>query len=110
MQETIQGKNGSVARRKRAEILDLLKEFEQAENLSIPAFCRSHNINPTTFYYWRKQYGGTVTRRPGPNGFISLPFSRPSQVLGNNPSLFAEVHGIRLYKAVPAEYLKALLP
>lgn len=109
MQDIIQEKKPATTRRKRTEILQLLKEYKQGKHKSIPAFCKSRNITPANFYSWRKRY--TAMPPLEVKGFTSLPFSsEPSEVHTVAPSLFAEVGDIKLYQAVPAAYLKSLLP
>ncbi len=39
------------------QIIKILDQAERAEQ-SISAICRAHRISETTFYRWRKQFGG----------------------------------------------------
>ena len=88
------------ARRTSAEIKQLLEDFKQ-RGINANEFCKTHSIAEGVFYKWRSRYGEKVT--PKQNSFVSL------QVPSNEPGLFAEVKGIRIYQAVSAQYLKELL-
>ncbi len=46
------------------QIIRILEQAEREEE-SISAICRAYAISETTFYRWRKQFGGmTVTEAP----------------------------------------------
>ena len=42
------------------QIIAILQEAERGEQ-SVGALCRQHGIAETTFYRWRKQFGGMST-------------------------------------------------
>lgn len=92
-------------RHRAEEILQLLEEFEYSDGMSVKAFSALHGVSEATFYNWRKRYSGKRADNRKAMGFIEI---LPS---ASNPSvgLFAEIRGIKLFQAVPAEYLKTLL-
>ena len=101
-------KKRSTARRSRQQILKLLKEFE-SKDLTITQFCELHHIQKSNFYKWQKRYGGEQTENSTPKGFLAVELTSPVPApCPNNPPLFAEVNGIRLYQPVSAHYLKTL--
>ena len=70
------------------------------------------HIVEQTFYGWLKRYRSKVAEdvkdlAAGPGGFASIEVV--PTLVHDRPQLFAEIGNIRLYKEVPAEYLKALL-
>ena len=42
------------------QIIAILQEAERGEQ-SVGALCRQHGIAETTFYHWRKKFGGMTT-------------------------------------------------
>ena len=97
--------NGGVVTRQRVhrseeEILKHLADQEEGE-FSVKEYCEMMEINEQTFNSWVKKYRG----REEEKGFAHV------QIIPSSPKqeLFAEVNGIRLYKEVSAEFLKALL-
>jgi hypothetical protein len=91
-------------RRTRQEIAQLLTEFDKSQGMTAKDFCRKHQISEGAFYSARKRQASKKgdSRK---SGFIALP---PPAGKERSGVLFAEVKGIRLYQAVPAEYLKTL--
>jgi hypothetical protein len=91
-------------RRSHQQITQLLKEYDKSQGITVKDFCQKHQISEGAFYSARKRNRST-NGEPRKSGFIA--FQPPA---GKEPSgmLFAEVKGIRLYQAVPAEYLKTL--
>ncbi len=65
-----------------------------------------HKISEASFYTARKRHRRQLISNQQSSGFIAI--ARPTATEPGG-SLFAEVNGIRLYQAVPAEYLKALV-
>jgi hypothetical protein len=86
-------------RRTSLEIKKLLNEFKQSGDAK--AFCKTHGITEGVFYKWKARYLNKPAAKQ--NGFITLQPFMPEA------SLFAEVKGIKIYRAVDAAYLKALL-
>jgi transposase-like protein len=86
------------------EIIELLKEFENSEGITIKEFCEINDISDATYYNWRKQYG-SKSKEEKPSGFIEL--VNPAATSGSEP-LFAEVKIIRLYQPVSADYFKTI--
>lgn len=94
-----------------AQILSLLKKYDSQDKLTVTQFCRRHKIHRTNFYAWQKRHG-KKDEQSSPKGFVSVevvPPGSPSR-LPEDPVLFAEVNGIRLFHFVSPDYLKALLP
>jgi len=89
-------------RRTSGEIKQLLEDFKQS-GINAAEFCTTIGISEGAFYKWRSRYGEKPVSAQ--NGFVSLQALSP----GNEPGLFAEVKGIRIYQAVSAQYLKELL-
>ena len=87
------------------EILQLLEEFEYCGGMTVKEFSKLHGISDATFYNWRKRYSGKRADNRKPGGFIEI---LPSPA-NTSAGLFAEIRGIKLFQAVPAEYLKTLL-
>jgi hypothetical protein len=93
-------------RRSKAQLLDLVKEYDKNPGLTIKAFCKLHQISEGSFYSARSRYRAPGASKQKPSGFIAL----SSPVLKEQGDiLFAEVNGIKLYQPVAADYLKALV-
>ena len=87
----------------------LMEEFEKNDKLSAKLFCEQHSMANNTFYYWLKRYRKRHAETTVSKGFIPLVIKTTSSYsTASSSCLFAEVNGIRLYQAVPAEYLKTL--
>lgn len=84
----------------------LLQEYEGSP-MTVKTFCRSHDIKEGTFYYWRKRLGNKESNSGRSGGFLSVEI-KDAAVAASGSGLFAEVDGIRIYRPVAAEYLKAL--
>jgi hypothetical protein len=96
----------TVRRRNKAQMLELLQEFDKNHGLSVKNFCSLHEITEGAFYAARKRYRSKSKSKQKPSGFIAI--AQPS-FKASSAVLFAEVNGIRLYQAVSADYLKALI-
>jgi hypothetical protein len=91
-------------RRSRQQITQLLKEYDKSPGVTVKEFCGKHQIGEGAFYSARKRYRSKIVE-PRKSGFIAIRPAPANEAAGN---LFAEVKGIKLYQAVPAEYLKTL--
>jgi hypothetical protein len=93
-------------RRKRQEMMSLLRAFEKTNGITVKEFCRQHHIGEGTFYNFRKRYQQSRSKSASPSGFIAIAPSTTREQYTDR--LFAEVKGIKLYQPVTAEYLKSL--
>jgi len=100
----------SIVRRSEEEILKYLNEQEQS-GLTVKEYCDMYEIVEQTFYGWVKRYRSKVAEHvkdlaSAPGGFASIEVV--PTLVHDRPQLFAEIGNIRLYREVPAEYLKIL--
>lgn len=98
--------NQLISRRTKIQMLELLSQYDGNPGMTVKDFCRLHQISEGSFYSARKRHRCADTSKQKSSGFISIgrpSFKEPTGVL------FAEVNGIKLFQAVPAEYLKALV-
>ena len=102
--EQTEKKPGS-GKRTREQILQIVSEYEKSHGLTVKEFCRQHGISEGSFYSFRSRYGLKNESKNKSGGFI--PITTPLLKESTNV-LFAEVNGIRIYQAVPADYLKTL--
>lgn len=111
MQDSIVPQKAKRSHTKQAHILSLLKKFNSQDKLTITQFCRKQKIHRPNFYTWQKRHGKKDEGLDNVKGFVSVKVTAPvsSPGLSEDPMLFAEVNGIRLYHFVPADYLKALI-
>lgn len=98
-------------RRSKEQIAGCLKDQRQS-GLSVKDYCEVNNISEKTFYRWLKKQGKKAQRQPkrrfsAQGGFASIELVE--SVADPKPRLFAEIGIIRLYKEMPAEYLKMLM-
>jgi|SRR6185437_3591500 len=91
-------------KRTRQEIVQLLREYDKSQGMTAKEFCQKHQISEGAFYSARKRQR-SKNDEAQKSGFIAL---QPPAGKERSGVLFAEVKGIRLYQAVPAEYLKML--
>ena len=102
----------SIVRRSEEEILRYLHEQEQS-GLTVKEYCEMYDIVEQTFYGWLRRYRSRTAEEDvkdlaaGVGGFASIEVV--PTLVQDRPQLFAEIGNIRLYKEVPAEYLKTLL-
>lgn len=94
------------SRRSKTQMLEIVDEYDKTKDLTIKEFCKLRQISEGSFYTARKRHRARGIVKKQSSGFISIasPVLKEPRV-----SLFAEVNSIRLYQAVPAEYLKALV-
>jgi transposase-like protein len=100
--------NGSAVKqrihRSEEEILKHLSDQEESE-FSVKEYCEMFDINEQTFNSWIKKHRRSEEDEKGFTTIEIIP-SRDAK-----PQLYAEISkdGIKLYKEVSAEFLKALL-
>ena len=92
------------------EIVQMMEDFDTSESVTVREFCEIHDIDAATFKVWNQIYEDRHLGDKELGGFVPLEIQLPNQERLDVPILFAEVHGIRLYREVSAEYLKSLLP
>lgn len=94
-------------RRTHEQILQILSEYDKKHGLTIKEFCKLHGISEAAFYSSRSRHRSPKNQSKNKRGtFITIgePAAKESGSV-----LFAEVKGIKIYQAVPASYLKALI-
>ena len=98
-------KNAGSGKRTREQILQIIAEYERSQGLTVKEFCRQHGISEGAFYSFRNRYGFKQQSKDKTGGFIAIttPLRKDA-----TSALFAEVNGIKIYQAVPADYLKSL--
>ena len=89
------------------DIKNVIKEYEISGN-TVVQFCEVKNFNISTFQRWRRKYDYKDIAKPNAT-FVPVNIATQDNSHANEATLFAEVHGIKLYQAMPAEYLLALL-
>lgn len=94
------------SRHSRIQMLEMLDEYDKTKGMTIKEFCKLRQISEGSFYSARKRQRAGGSRKKQSSGFIAITSPALKETAGN---LFAEVNGIRLYQAVPPEYLKALV-
>jgi hypothetical protein len=92
-------------KRNKEQILNLLAEYEKSHGLTIKQFCQQHGISEGVFYSYRSRFRSKSQGNDKSGGFIAI--SAPP-LKESICTLFAEVNGIKIYQAVPADYLKTL--
>ena len=99
-------KRSRASRLDKDQFLQLLVEYEKTPDQTLKEFCSKQGINRTAFYYYRSRYQPQKSpNKKATSGFITI--TAPVQK-EPSPPLFAEVKGIKIYQAVPADYLKTL--
>ena len=101
-QQQVTANGRSIVRRSEEEIQKHLNEQEWS-GLTVKEYCEMYDIVEQTFYSWVKRHRCKPEEQPG---FAQI---EVTGTFDNRPTLFAEVGNIKLYKEVPAEYLKTLL-
>jgi hydrogenase maturation factor HypF (carbamoyltransferase family) len=94
-----------ISRRSKAPIHELIDKYDKNNGITVKAFCKLHQISEATFYNARKRLRSADISKQQPFGFMAIQQPAGKEPAGN---LFAEVNGIKLYQAVPADYLKML--
>ncbi len=99
-------KKAAVIKPTKEGMLELVREYDKSQGMTIKAYCRLHQISEGSFYSARSHYRSPGSATHKPTGFIAI---APPAFKESSGTLFAEVGGIKLYQAVPAEYLKELV-
>lgn len=94
------------SRHNKTQMLEMLDEYDKTKGMTIKDFCKLRQINEGAFYSARKRHRARGSAKKQSSGFIAITSPALKEPGG---CLFAEVNGIRLYQAVPAEYLKSLV-
>ena len=92
-------------KRTREQTLQIVSEYEKSHGLTVKEFCKQRGISEGSFYSFRSRYRLKDQSNNKSGGFI--PIKTPLLKESTN-ALFAEVNGIKIYQAVPADYLKTL--
>src|ERR1700712_3707143 len=96
--------NKITSRHSKTQMLEMLDEYDKTKGMTIKEFCKFRQISEGSFYSARKRHRARSSKKKQSSGFIAITSSALKEP---SVSLFAEVNGIRLYQAVPPEYLKA---
>lgn len=88
--------------RSEEEILKHLSDQEES-GFSVSDYCQMYDIIEQTFYSWIKKYRKSEEEE---KGFTTIEIVASKEA---KAQLFAEVNGIKLYREVSADYLKALI-
>lgn len=91
-----------------ADIPALMKRYYSSKGVSIKAFCKEHGIREWKFYAWHKQYRSSHSEPGGQQGFVPVEVVAAKTDKAADAELFAEVGAIKIYRPVPADYLKSL--
>lgn len=102
-QQQVSASGRSFTRRSEEEIQKHLMDQEQS-GFTVKEYCEMYDLVEQTFYSWIKKYRSKAEDEA--RGFATI---EVVPVFGDRPQLFAEIGNIKLYREVPAEYLKALL-
>jgi hypothetical protein len=93
------------------QIAGCLKDQRQS-GLPVKDYCEVNNTSEKTFYRWLKNHDKKVPRQPSGDllpKVVLQSIELVESVADPKPRLFAEIGNIRLYKEMPAEYLKMLI-
>jgi transposase-like protein len=89
--------------RTREDIIQLLRDYESSEGISVEQYSEKIGVSDATFYNWRKKYGQAQASQVD---FIPVEITGIQQPAA---SLQAEVKVIKFYGPLCIEQLKALL-
>ena len=96
-----------------AEQIEKCLNDQAQSGLTIKAYCEANGISEKNFYRWTEKYRGRKVKRRKRSQAAAAGFAKiellQCATTNNQPSLFAEIGSLRIYKEVPVEYLKALL-
>lgn len=91
------------------EIIRMMEDFTKSKSVSVKEFCEMNDITIVTFRDWHYIYENHQNPKEKSGGFVTLEVESPKEQQAELSLLFAEVHGIRIYREVSPDYLKALL-
>ena len=94
------------SRQSKIQMLEMPDEYDKTKGMTIKEFCKLRQINEGSFYTARKRHRARGSAKKQSSGFIAIARPAFKEPAG---TLFAEVNGIKLYQAVAADYLKALV-
>lgn len=89
-------------------MFSLIKE-QAGSGQSIKSFCFQHGISPGNWFYWQKRYQQRSLQSQNDNGGFTLLRITPDVVDSVESGIFAEYKGIKIYRPVPASFLKELI-
>ena len=96
-----------------AEQIEKCLNDQAQSGLTIKAYCEANGISEKNFYRWTEKYRGRKVKRRKKSQAAVAGFAKIELLQydtdNSQPSLFAEIGNLRIYKEVPVEYLKALL-
>ena len=76
---------------------------------TVKEYCKVHHLRESSFYYYLKKYRSQANIGAIRPSLIPINIIPTEEVSNTESSLFAEVHGVKLYKPVSADYLLTLL-
>jgi hypothetical protein len=85
-----------------------IRQYESS-GMTIKAYCRANQLNYSRFYYHFKRHNinpGITSIQPSILPLHIASLQEDKEIVS---VLFAEVHGIKLFQAVSADYLLTLL-
>jgi len=82
---------------------------QAASEQSVKSFCIQHGIRPGSWFYWQKKYQQRNVEPNIDNDSFTLLQVRPDIIPSHEVGLFAEYKGMKLYRPVPASFLKELI-
>jgi len=83
---------------------------QAASGQSIKSFCARHGIRSGNWFYWQKRYQQrNVESHNNDNGSFTLLQVTPDVVTSVESGIFVEYKGLKIYRPVPASFLKELI-
>ena len=76
---------------------------------SIKSFCGRHGIASGNWFYWQKRYQQKHIEPHNNNGSFTLLQITPDVESSVDSGIFAEYKGMKIYRLVPASFLKELI-
>ena len=76
---------------------------------SIKSFCDRHGIPSGNWFYWQKRYQQRKSQDHNDNRGFTLLQITPDVVDSVESGLFVEYKGMKIYRPVPASFLKELI-